>query len=130
MKLGEPIATGNTAKIYLFENKIIKIFNDFLPDTAALYEANKQKFVYSCGLSVPKVLDITKIDGKQAIIMEYIKGRTFGDLLYENMEQAELYLNISVDIHQKIHNVAADSLEPMSEKWRRQIESVQMLKKR
>ncbi|MED4206548.1 aminoglycoside phosphotransferase family protein [Neobacillus mesonae] len=130
MKLADPIATGNTAKIYLIENKIIKIFNDYLPDTTALFEANKQKLVYTCGLSVPKVLDITKIDGKQAIIMEYIKGRTLGDLLYENMEQAEHYLNISVNIHQKIHNVAADSLEPMSEKLRRQIESVQMLNKR
>ena len=123
MNLGNPIAIGNTAKIYLYENKIVKIFKDDLPDTESLYEANKQNFAYLSGLSVPKVLDVTKIDGKQAIIMEYIKGRTLGDLLTENMEQAEYYMNISIAVQRNIHMVSASSLEPMTEKLRRQINS-------
>ncbi|WP_407668380.1 hypothetical protein [Oceanobacillus damuensis] len=36
MNLGTPIATGNTAKIYLLENKIIKVFNDSLTDNESL----------------------------------------------------------------------------------------------
>ncbi len=86
MKLGNPIAMGNTAKIFLYKNKIIKLFNDYLPDTESVYEANKQSFAYSCGLSVPNVLDVTKINGKQAIIMEYVEGKTLGELLSENKE--------------------------------------------
>lgn len=127
MNLGAPIAIGNTAQIYLYENKIVKVFNDFLPDTESSYEANKQKFAHSCGLSVPKIFDVTTIDGKQAIIMEFVKGKTIGDILSENMEQAEYYMNISVDIQQKIHMIVADSLEPMSLKLSRQIESAQQL---
>lgn len=123
MNLGTPIAIGNTAQIFLYENKIVKVFKDFLPDTESSYEANKQKFAHSCGLSVPKILDVTKIDGKQAIIMEFIEGKTIGDLLSENRDQTEYYMNISVDIQQKIHMIEADSLEPMSLKLRRQIES-------
>lgn len=130
MNLGNPIAIGNTAKIYLYENKIVKIFNDYLPDTESSYEATKQKFAYSCGLSVPKVLEVTNVDGKQAIIMEYIEGRTLGDLLTENMEQAEYYMNISIDVQRRIHMVSADSLEPMSEKLRRQIKSAHNLDER
>ncbi|MGE7622789.1 aminoglycoside phosphotransferase family protein [Viridibacillus sp. NPDC096237] len=130
MNLGDPIAIGNTAKIYLFENKIVKVFKDYLPDTESLYEANKQKYAYSCGIAVPKVLDVTKIDGKQAIIMEYIKGRTLGNLLSENMKQAEYYINVSIDIQRKIHTVTADSLEPMSVRLRRQIESAHNLDKK
>lgn len=130
MNLGTPIAIGNTAEIYLFENRVVKVFNSNLPDTEALYEASKQKYAYSCGLSVPKILDVTKIDGKQAIIMEYIQGKTIGDLLFENKDQAEYYMNISVDIQQKMHRIVADSLEPMSEKLRRQIESAHLLNKR
>ncbi|MEK5146738.1 aminoglycoside phosphotransferase family protein [Psychrobacillus sp. FSL K6-4615] len=130
MNLGAPIAIGNTAQIYLYENKIVKVFNDFLPDTESSYEANKQKFAHSCGLSVPKILDVTTIDGKQAIIMEFVKGKTIGDILSENMEQAEYYMNISIDIQQKIHMIVADSLEPMSLKLSRQIESAQQLDKR
>lgn len=130
MNLGTPIATGNTAQIFLFENKIAKVFNDFLPATESSYEANKQKFAHSCGLSVPEVFDVTTIDGKQAIIMEFVKGKTIGDILSENMEQAEYYMNISIDIQQKIHMIVADSLEPMSLKLSRQIESAQQLDKR
>ena len=54
--------------------------------------------------------------------MEYIKGRTIGDLLFENVDKAEYFMNVSIDIQQKIHMVVADSLEPMNEKLRRQIE--------
>ena len=127
MDLGTPIAIGNTAKIYLHKNRVVKVFNDYLPSTESSYEANKQKYAYSCGLSVPKILDVTKIDGKQAIIMEYIKGKTIGEKLSENMEQAEYYLNISVEIQQKIHMIVADDLEPMSEKLSRQIKSAHNL---
>ena len=108
--------------IYLYENNIVKVFKDHLPDTESAYEANKQRFAYACGLPVPKVLDVTKIDGKQAIIMEYIEGKTIGELFFENMERAEYYIDISIDIQQKIHQIRAESLEPMSEKILRQLE--------
>ena len=89
MDLGSPIARGNTAKIYLHENNIIKVFNDNLSETESSYEANKQNFAYSSGLCVPKVLDVTRIEGKQAIVMEYINGRAMGDILSENIDQVE-----------------------------------------
>ncbi|TYS89820.1 aminoglycoside phosphotransferase family protein [Rossellomorea aquimaris] len=123
MNLGTPIAIGNTAKVYLYKNKVFKVFNDSLPDKESTNEAYKQNYAYSCGLSVPEIVDVTKIDGKQVIIMEHIKGRTIGNLLTDNMEKAEYYMNISVDIQMEIHKVKADSIEPMYEKLSRQIES-------
>ncbi|PEY29049.1 aminoglycoside phosphotransferase [Bacillus cereus] len=129
MNLGNPIAIGNTAKIYLYDNKIVKVFKKHFPNTESLYEAKKQEYAYSCGLHVPKVLEVTKIKGRQAIRMEYVKGQTVGDLLINNMERAEYYISICVDVQQKIHAVVVDSdlLEPMSEKLHRQIESVHNL---
>jgi tRNA A-37 threonylcarbamoyl transferase component Bud32 len=127
MILGDPIARGNTAKIYLSDNKIVKVFNDYLPDTESMNEANKQKYAYSCGLPVPKVLDVTNINGEQAIIMEYVKGETLGDLLLKDKEQAEYYMNISVDRQLEIHSIIPDAIEPMYDKLYRQIESVNKL---
>ncbi|WP_044338805.1 phosphotransferase family protein [Rossellomorea aquimaris] len=123
MNLGTPIAIGNTAKVYLCENKVFKVFNDSLPDMESTNEAYKQKYAYSCGLSVPEIFDVTTIDGKQVIIMEHIKGKTMGDLLTDNMEKAEYYLNMSIDVQMDIHKMKAKSIEPMPEKLRRQIES-------
>lgn len=130
MNLGNPLAKGNTAKIYLHENRIVKVFNDNLPDTESSNEANKQRFAYSVGLPVPKVFDVTKIDGKQAVVMEYIEGKTVGDLLFENREHAEYYMGISVDMQREIHQIHADSLEPMARKLRRQLESAPHLDER
>lgn len=130
MNLGKPIAKGNTAKIYLSENKIVKVFYDFLPDTESIKEANKQKHAYSCGLPVPKILDVTKINGKQAIIMEYIKGEILGELMFKDKEQAEYYLNISVDMQLEIHSIIPKSIESMYDKLYSQIETVNKLDKR
>lgn len=130
MNLGTPIAIGNTAKIYLYENKVYKVFNDYFAETESLKEAEKQKIARSYGLPVPKIIDVTAINGQQAIIMEYIKGKSIGDLLLEDMKQAAYYLNISIEIQQKIHGVEADSMERMSEKLTRQIESAAILDNR
>ncbi|MCA0149546.1 MULTISPECIES: aminoglycoside phosphotransferase family protein [Rossellomorea] len=123
MNLGIPTATGNTAKIYLYENKIYKVFNDSLPAGESMKEAKKQQYAHSCGLPVPEIYDVTNIDGKQVIIMEHIEGRATGDLLTDNMEKAEYYMGMSVDIQMGIHQIKAHSIEPMSEKLRRQIQS-------
>ncbi|RIW30368.1 aminoglycoside phosphotransferase family protein [Bacillus salacetis] len=128
MKLGNPIARGNTAEIFLNNNKIIKLFNDHLPETEASKEAEKQRFVHSCGISVPAILDVTTIEGKQAIIMEYAEGKTLGDLFFEDTENQEHYLKISVDIQQKIHGIISPSIEPMAGKLHRQINDAHQLK--
>ena len=129
MNLGNPIAIGNTAKIYLCDNKIVKVFKEHFPNTESLYEAKKQEYAYSCGLHVPKILEVTEIKGRQAIIMEYVKGKTVGDLLINNMELAEHYISVCVNAQRKMHAVVVNSdlLEPMSEKLHRQIESVHNL---
>ncbi|MDW0117756.1 aminoglycoside phosphotransferase family protein [Sporosarcina thermotolerans] len=101
-----------------------------MPPTESSYEADKQRFAHSCGLSVPQVLDVTKIDGKQAIVMEYIKGKTIGELFLENMELAEYYIDISIDIQREIHEIHADSLESMSQKLRHKLESAPQLENR
>lgn len=128
MNLGEPIAKGNTAAIYLYNGKIIKVFNDNLPDTEAEYEAKKQLYAYSCGLPVPYIYEVTKVNGSQAIIMEHIEGKTIGELILNDMTKAEQYLMLSVDIQLKIHAVKAPDLELMTDKLHRQILSADLLK--
>lgn len=130
MILGNPIARGNTAEIYLSNNKIIKVYNDYLPDSESINEANKQKYAYSCGLPVPKIIEVTKINGKQAIIMEYVGGETLGELMLKDKEQAEYYLNISVNIQLEVHSIIPEAIESMHDKLYRQIETVNKLDNR
>lgn len=126
MNLGNPIAKGNTAEIYLCDNKVVKLFKEYFPNTESLYEAQKQKYAYSCGLHVPKVFEVTEIQGRQAIIMEYVEGESVGELLLNNLSKAEYFISICVSIQQKIHaiSVSSDEIEPMEERLYRQINSV------
>ncbi|HHK5533804.1 UNVERIFIED_ORG: aminoglycoside phosphotransferase (APT) family kinase protein [Bacillus cereus] len=126
MNLGNPIAKGNTAEIYLYDSKVVKLFKEYLPDTESINEAKKQKYAYSCGLPVPNVFEVTKIQNRQAIIMEYIKGNSIGDLLLNNLNGAEHYINICVNEQKKIHSIRmnTDEIESMRERLERQIKSV------
>ncbi|MED2185974.1 aminoglycoside phosphotransferase family protein [Bacillus wiedmannii] len=129
MNLGNPIAKGNTAEIYLYDTEVVKLFNEYLPDTESMNEAKKQKYAYSCGLSVPNVFEVTKIKNRQAIIMEYEKGDSMGDLLLNNLNEAKHYINICVNEQKKIHaiRVNTDEIESMRERLERQIKSVHKL---
>lgn len=129
MNLGNPIAKGNTAEIYLYDTEVVKLFKEYLPNTESMNEAKKQKYAYSCGLSVPNVFEVTKIKNRQAIIMEYVKGDSIGDLLLNNLNEAEYYINICVNEQKKIHaiRVNTDEMEAMGERLERQIKSVHKL---
>ncbi|ONG66239.1 aminoglycoside phosphotransferase [Bacillus cereus] len=89
-------------------------------------EAKKQKYAYSCGLPVPNVFEVTKIQNRQAIIMEYVKGDSIGDLLLNNLNEAERYINICVNEQKKIHAICmnTDEIESMRVRLERQIKSV------
>lgn len=128
--LGSAIATGNTADVFLYNNKVIKLFKEYLPPTEATYEAKKQKFAYSCGLNVPRVFEVTKINGRQAIVMEYINGETLGQQIQNKMGSVEHYIDIFVNVQKEIHTVKIhqdDEVESMAEKLNRQINSAPTL---
>jgi len=122
-----PIAQGNTASIYLHEGKIIKLFKDLLPDSEAEYEANKQIFAFTQGLPVPRIYEVSRINGQQAIIMEYVVGRIIGNVIFEDMIKAEQYMTLSVDVQLKIHDVKADKFGSMTDKLYRQLLSASIL---
>ncbi|MGE6540643.1 aminoglycoside phosphotransferase family protein [Bacillus luti] len=129
MNIGNPIVKGNTAEIYLYDNKVVKLFKDNLPNTEAINEAKKQKYAYSCGLPVPNIFEVTKIHDRQAIIMEYVKGDSIGELLLNNLNEAEHYIGLCVNEQKKIHaiRVNTDEMESMKERLERQIKSVHKL---
>lgn len=49
VNLGNPIAKGNTAEIYLTDDKVVKLFKDYLPDTESMNEAKKKNMLIHAG---------------------------------------------------------------------------------
>ena len=127
MAFANPVAKGNSADIYLYHGKIIKLFRARSPDGEAEYEANKQRIAYTCCLPVPQVFGVTRVNGRQAIVMEHIEGPTFGELMRQDMGKAQDCLSLSVDIQIGMHSKSITALEPMRDKLARQLREADIL---
>lgn len=121
--LNNLIARGNTADIYLENNKLYKVFKDNTRESAALYEAHTQEKIYQSGIIVPKIYEVTEIDNKQTIVMEYVEGETLGDLLFKDITNSKRYLEISIQEQLKIHNIVNVEIDLMKNKLINQIKN-------
>ncbi|WP_079480244.1 phosphotransferase family protein [Halobacillus salinus] len=124
---GDILTKGNTASIYLANEKVYKIYEERLPNEESYKEARKQKFARSTGLNVPEVLDVTEINGRQALVMEYVQGESFGDLLLEDKMPVYELMKVSVEIQRDIHKRDAEGLDRMDEKLLFQISNAPYL---
>ncbi len=132
LTFGSPIARGNTADIYICNDIIVKLFHEKTAPNEALREARKHAFVYSCGINVPKVWVVRKIDNRQAIIMEYIQGKTLGQMYQEEICSLDDILTLSVAVQQQLHykkTVHSSAMERMKQKLERQIATVNQLER-
>lgn len=121
MKLDRVVAVRNNKTIYRDGDKCIKVFNEDYSKADVLNEALNQARIEETGLNIPKVLEVTKVDGKWAIISEYIKGKTLAQLMTENPEKKIEYLNQFVDIQLEIHTKTCDKLNKIKDKMNAKI---------
>ncbi|MCL2499939.1 MAG: aminoglycoside phosphotransferase family protein [Defluviitaleaceae bacterium] len=97
------IATRPNKTIYRDGNRCIKLFHDGACKASVLNEALNQARVEETGILVPKILEVTKLNGCWAIISEHIEGETLSSLMREHSDKKEEYLNLMVDIQLEIH---------------------------
>ena len=107
MNIGELIAKRADKEIYRNGDKVIKIFYDNYSKANILNEALNQTRVEEISVNIPKLLEVSKIDGKWAITVEYIEGVTLEQLMKENPDKTDEYLRRMVDLQVQIlsHNV-------------------------
>lgn len=121
MNLDNVIAKRSAKTIYQDGDKIIKVFEEKYSKADILNEALNLARVEETGLKIPKVLEVTKIDGKWAIVSEYIEGKTISQLIEENPDKADEYLNKFVDIQLEVHGKACPMLNKLKDKMNRKI---------
>ncbi|MCL1824060.1 MAG: phosphotransferase [Oscillospiraceae bacterium] len=118
------IGKGAQADIFLHDGKALKIYKyeDYHYAFAeAKREADLQEKAYKRGLPVPEIFEVTEIDGKAAIVMEYVQGKTVGEIMFKNMKNMYEYLSLTVDLQLKLHQIEADEFPEQSEKLIRNI---------
>ena len=126
MKLDKIIAVRNTKTIYRDGDKCIKIFNEDYSKADVLNEALNQARIEETGLNIPKIHEVTTIDGKWAIVSDYIEGKTLAELMAENEDKTDEYLNMLVDIQLEIHSKTCPLLNKLKDKMSRKISETEL----
>ncbi len=121
MKLDNVIAVRPGKTVYRDGNKCIKVFEENYSKSGILNEALNQSRIEETKLNIPKILEITKVNGKWAIIEEFIEGKSLADLMKENPEKYCEYLEQFVDIQMEIHSQKAPLLNKLKDKMNRKI---------
>lgn len=121
MKTDKVIAVRNTKTVYRDGDKAIKVFDEHYSKADILNEALNQARVEETGLAIPGLLEVTKVNGKWAIVMDYIKGKTLAQLMAENPDKLDEYLDLFVSLQMEIHSKRAPLLNRLKDKMNRKI---------
>ena len=121
MNLDRVIAVRTGKTVYRDGDKTIKVFDEDYKKSDVLNEALNQARVEETGLNIPKVIEVTKIEGKWAIVTEYIKGKTLAQLMQENPDKYDEYLELFVDLQISVHNKKCPLLNKLKDKMNRKI---------
>ena len=121
MKLDKIIAVRTGKTVYKDGDRVIKVFENGYSKADILNEALNQARIEETGLNIPKIFGVSTENGKWAIISEYIKGKTLAQLMTENPDKFDEYLERFVDIQMEIHSKKAPLLTKLMDKMNRKI---------
>jgi len=121
MKLDNVVAIRKNKTIFRDGDKCIKLFNSDFSKADILNEALNHARVEETGIKMPKINEVTKIDGKWAIVLDYIEGKTLSELMAENPEKIDEYLELLVDLQLEVQSHTCPLLNKLKDKMNRKI---------
>lgn len=122
MKFDNIIYETKNKKIYRDGDLAIKVFDENFSKAAVLNEALNQARVEEIeGINTPKLHQVTVIDGKWAIVTDFIEGTTLQELMEKNPDKLDEYLNLFVNLQIEILSKRSPLLTSLRHKMQRKI---------
>ncbi len=116
MNNAELIYNDNCKKIYRDGDKCVKVFDENYSKEDVLNEALNQARVEGLGLNTAKLYEVKMIDGKWAIVFDFIEGKTLQQLMNENPDKMDEYMELFVDLQLQIHSKESPLLKRLKDK--------------
>ncbi len=127
MKLDNVIAVRKHKTVYRDGTRALKVFDADFSKADILNEALNQARVEETGLNIPKILEVTTLeDGKWVIVSEFIEGKTLAQLMDENPEKQDEYLEQFVELQMLIHSKQAPNLNKLKDKMNGKISAADL----
>lgn len=127
MKYDNILATRENKVIYRYEDTVIKVFEESYSKSLILNEALNQARVEESGLRIPRILSVGNIDGCWSITMDYIPGQTLDQMMNDNPDKIDEFLELFVDIQLDMHSKTSPMLNKLKDKLVTKIQSVKEL---
>ena len=121
MKLETVVAKRAEKTVYRDGDMAIKLFEKSFSKANVLNEALNQARVEETGLNIPKINEVCKIDGKWAIVSDFIEGETLASLMEKNPGKEDEYLELFVNLQISIQSKTAPLLNKLKDKMHRKI---------
>ena len=102
--------------IYRDGDKCVKMFDPDYSKADVFNEALNQARIEETGLNVPKILGVTMVEGKWAILSEYIEGKTLAQLMEEHPDKKDMYLDYLVELQLNMHAMTCPMLNKLKDK--------------
>ncbi|MDE7439931.1 MAG: phosphotransferase [Clostridia bacterium] len=113
-------------EIYRDGDKLVKVFDADFSKANILNEALNHARVEETDLNVPKIRSIEVVDGKWAIILDYIEGKTLQSLMDAHPEKEDEYLNLFVDLQMSVLSHKVPMLNKLKDKMQTKISSTDL----
>ena len=125
LNLDNKIVERPNKTVYKDGDKTIKLFIENYSKADILNEAlNQARVEEGTDLNVPKLIEVSRIDNRWALVSEYVEGISLDKLMEQNIEKQDEYLNILVDTQLKVLSKSVPLLNRIKDKYKRKINSL------
>lgn len=114
-------------EVYKCDDTIVKVFENTHPKSAVFNEALNTVRIEETGLDIPKLKEVTQIEGKWSLVIEYKDGKTLEEMMNVDRGNLEKYMSDFVDLQLTIHGKTAPMLNKLKDKLSRQINGLKEL---
>lgn len=121
MNLDNVICVRPSKTIYRDGDQMIKVFNENYSKADVLNEALNTARVEETGLNIPALRAVTMVEGKWAIVSDYIEGKTMQQLMDENPDKLDELLERFVDIQLDVQKHSCPLLNALTDKMQKRI---------
>lgn len=104
------IAIRNTKTVYRDGENCLKVFAQSHSPAEVLREALLQAEAECAGVCVPRIKEVSTMDGKWVIVSEYVEGQTLEQLLREQPEKRADYLSLFVHLQLRVQTATCHGL--------------------
>ena len=126
MNLDRIISVQNSITVYRDGDRCVKVFNPDCAKADVLNEALNQARMEQTTVTVPEIREVRQVNGKWAIVSEYIKGENLEQLIAKHPEKTGEYMALFASLHCRIHQQSCPAFKKLKDELQRGINASEL----